>query len=946
MARLSHPNVIAVHDVGLHAGQVFVAMEFVEGETLSKWMRAEPRDWHQVVSVFMEAGRGLVAAHEAGLIHRDFKPDNVMIDHEGRARVLDFGLARRGPDGGEDSADADDGGDGSSPDFLDSDGEGSNTAVETHDSSPASDDLALRAQLTRTGALVGTPAYMAPEQHLGRGADSRSDQFSFCVAFYEALYGARPFAGGTIGLVARAALEGRVREPPRSRRAPKWLHSLILKGLAAKPERRWPSMGALLIALSRERERRRRKGAALGAAIVLTAVASYFAAGGDAPSDDTVCGEMGEGLVGVWDDARRGEVRRALADTGVGFAQSTSSRVEAGLDAYTARWVAQRRENCEATRLRGEQSEALMDLRMVCLDRRLAEVDSLVQVLAASDSESMAHAAGSVAELPRLEVCADGASLLEREPLPSDPDRAKRAIHLEKSLARIRALNSTGKTKAANELLAAEMPQIEGLSHPPVLAEGLVLQAGLRSALGRYADAVEPAERAYFLSLRDGNHQLAARAARQLLGSLGHGEGKHERAMAWSRHAMALARLTGDESAEAVTLGLTSERLRDQGEFERALELQLRGLELFGEAAETPHPMYTAALNNLGVLNKELGNYDESRRLYLKALETRRVHLGEDHPALASVLINLAQLEYQRGDEEAAARHSNEAVELLEAAFGPEHPKLAYALTNLGIMARRQGKLELARTHHERALGIREATFGPDHPLVATCLNNLGNLHQQEGRREAARIAHERALEIRRSALGEDHPKVASSLSNLANVLEDEGELGRARGHLDEALRIQRSKLGDEHPKVAASLYNLGVVARKLGDLATAEAAHREAVTIREASFGSDHPLVARALMGLGDDLIAMRRAHEAIAPLERALAIQGQGKGDPTRLADTRSSLARALWETPPDRGGDRVRALELAEQAHTAYTAVGPRGADKAARIADWIHGRRRRG
>jgi predicted Ser/Thr protein kinase len=242
MARLSHPEVITVYDVGAFGNELFVAMEYVEGETLRRWCAAQPRSWPAILAVYERAGRGLVAAHEAGLVHRDFKPDNVLVGRDGRVRVTDFGLAR--------SVDRQD------------------AAPVAQADVPTSDAIALTTTLTRTGTLIGTPAYMAPEQLRGGAADARSDVFSFCVALYEALYGERPFAGSTV-LVLQAAIEqGAIRTTPASTGVPAGIRAILLRGLRAARDERWTSMRALLDALryasAAPRRRRLTAGVAAG----------------------------------------------------------------------------------------------------------------------------------------------------------------------------------------------------------------------------------------------------------------------------------------------------------------------------------------------------------------------------------------------------------------------------------------------------------------------------------------------------------------------------------------------------------------------------------------------------------------------------------------------------------------------------------------------------------
>jgi eukaryotic-like serine/threonine-protein kinase len=217
MAKLSHPNVVAVHEVGVDGDQVFVAMEYVQGTTLTRWLQAEPRTWRQILVTFLQAARGLSAVHGAGLVHRDFKPDNVLIDARGVVRVSDFGLVgapRRAspPSGG---------------------------------AAPALDGL------TRTGAVMGTPIYMAPEQHAAGPTDPRTDQFSFCVALYEALYGRRPFAGNSYAELATSVLEGRLEPPPPSD-VPPWLAAVVSRGMSVDPAARFMHLDALIFTVNRE----------------------------------------------------------------------------------------------------------------------------------------------------------------------------------------------------------------------------------------------------------------------------------------------------------------------------------------------------------------------------------------------------------------------------------------------------------------------------------------------------------------------------------------------------------------------------------------------------------------------------------------------------------------------------------------------------------------------
>ena len=226
MARLSHPNVVAIYDVGTFEDHVFIAMEYVAGRTLRHWLKEADRDWRQIVENFVEAGRGLGAAHAASVLHRDFKPENVLVGNDGRCRVLDFGLARAN----ERDADA--------------------TEIDVS-SLTVSKAKKLALELSRSGAMVGTPAYMSPEQLLGQSLDARADQFSFCVSLYEALYGERPFAGENLGVLMGEVIAGKVKRPRGSKKVPPALRKVLLRGLRPKPGQRYPSMDALLSELQR-----------------------------------------------------------------------------------------------------------------------------------------------------------------------------------------------------------------------------------------------------------------------------------------------------------------------------------------------------------------------------------------------------------------------------------------------------------------------------------------------------------------------------------------------------------------------------------------------------------------------------------------------------------------------------------------------------------------------
>lgn len=305
LAQLSHENIVEIYDVDTAGEMTFIAMELVEGDTLEAWL-AKPRTWQQVVDVFLEAGRGLAAAHDAGFVHRDFKPANVLVGVDGRVRVMDFGLATSVREA---------------------------VAVTVDERSLGLDQSHTFdcASLTQTGMTVGTPIYMSPEQHVGRPADGRSDQFSFCVALYEGLYGVRPYRARGSHKLAKAKQLGRIRTPPPERRVPSRIDDIIRRGLSPKAKDRFESMHELLGELRRAMRPRRASARMIGWTGAAAAIIAAWI--GASPSmarlaDETDVREETVALIpgGAW---RQGIVRGRIALRGERLGEAERQFAEA-----------------------------------------------------------------------------------------------------------------------------------------------------------------------------------------------------------------------------------------------------------------------------------------------------------------------------------------------------------------------------------------------------------------------------------------------------------------------------------------------------------------------------------------------------------------------------------------------------------------------------------------
>ncbi len=438
MARLTHPNVVAVHDVGAFDGQVFIVMEAVDGITLAHWLRDERRGTREVLRVFLQAAEGLAAAHAVGLVHRDFKPDNVLIAGDGRVLVTDFGLAR--------STDAPMPAPGESP-------------VDPR-------------QLTQTGALVGTPAYMAPEQMAGAEVTPCSDVFSFCVALYEALYRERPFAGDTVDEVRAAIVREAVREAPRGTREPVWIREIMLRGLRADPAVRPQSMRQLITELARDPAVRRRRALLLAAALLIVATAIGVPVA-RAVARVRACRQGGARFDRVLSPARLDALRAATpaerGDTLPAEAEGRRRSLVNKLRDYRRDWIRTFQDACEATNARGEQSPELLDLRMSCLDERLAGVDEAAVLLARGDPAVEEKLLAQSVPEP-LAACSNRAALLAPTPLPRDRAIRAQVESLRARRARLELLGDAGAYHDARRQGAALLAEARALAYAPLVA--------------------------------------------------------------------------------------------------------------------------------------------------------------------------------------------------------------------------------------------------------------------------------------------------------------------------------------------------------------------------------------------------------------------------------------------------------------------------------------------
>jgi serine/threonine-protein kinase len=779
MARLNHPHVVAVYDSGtLEDGALFIAMEYVEGATLRRWREQQPRSWREVLEVYLAAGRGLAAAHAAGLIHRDFKPDNVLLGSDGRVRVTDFGLAR------------------------------ANSGPSLPDQPPASLSAETWSQeLTLPGTLMGTPRYMAPEQVQGSAASVRTDLYSFCISLYEALYRQLPFPEASMAEYFRARREGRVTPPPAQSEVPAWVARTVLQGLRVDPLERLASMEVLLAALQDDpevkRQARRRVMAVASVGLVLAGLAvwGWVRQRGHEP----VCSRLERRLDGIWDAAVKEQVRGALLGTGLPYAQDTSERVSSALDGYAQRWVKQSTELCEAGQ--AAQLPRLAALRESCLERRRSRLRATTELLARkADPELLKKAAQSVRSLPPLGDCTDDKTLTAAVPPPEDPAVRAQVEALLEQVDRVEALYEAGKYKEGLASGEALLPQAEPVGYLPLHAKLLLLLARLKEGLGDYKGSEELARQAFTVSAQGQDLLVMSRSLSMVAQVVGQRQQRLKETAPLEPVVQAVAESTGDELTQAIAFNNLGSLRISQGQYPEAWEDFSRSVALREKVLGSEHPQVAASLNNLAIAAWWMGKYEEASRQAERALAIQEKVLGPEHPDVLSLLMNAAIMLVDLGNYDEALQRYERALRSQEKVLGPEHPDVARLLGNMAIALNALGRHEEARQRVERAIALTEKSYGPEHPEAANLRTTLGTTLAALGRYPEALEQHTRALAIREKALGAEHALVSESLRNQAGALTELGRYREARERVLRSLAIHEKALGYDHPDLAYGL--------------------------------------------------------------------------------------------------------------------------------------------
>lgn len=720
LARLSHPNVVTVFDVGTWQEQLFVALELVAGGSFRAWAAEQRPDRARIVQLFIAAGRGLAAAHAAGVVHRDFKPDNLLVASDGRPQVTDFGLAAAAP------------------------GPRSSPAAP-----PGPDDPEALGTITETDALLGTPAYMAPDQLDGEPASPASDQFAFCVSLAEALCGHRPFEAATIAALRQKMLDG---SPDLSAKIPlpAALEAVLRRGLSPHADRRYPSLDALVEALERtQRPGRARLFWTVAGLGILVAIAGAVALPRLlGPRRHPACELVADRQKARWSEAPRSAVQKAFLATGQPFAANAFALIAPQLDARAAAFRTQRSEACEALMRATPATSPLWTARVACLDERWAELEATLDLLAAGGDKTVARAAAIVDRLAPASTCQKGESLVRYG--------VDGAVVRARLVARARAAESGALYEAGRFAEAAALagrPPTEGGAPDDPLVRGVLLFEHARATAE--GGALDDAEREFTEAGRAGlagrDPQLAAAAWLELGYLIGTLRGRPEPGAVWL------------EAAEGMLASMPGERAG---------------------------PLTERLASVHGVIEARRGRHAAAEQYFLRVEALVRERLGERHPARARALTNCANAALHQGHIPEALAKLEAAYSLIERAYGPEHPEAFQVQNSWGAALGEAGRFGEAAAIFARVLAGYKKTLGPRHPRLGTAAQNLAEAYRRADRLDEAAAAYADAVSLWESALGPDAPDLAHSLAGLSETRFHLGRLDEAAVAVRRALAI------------------------------------------------------------------------------------------------------------------------------------------------------------
>ncbi len=664
MAKLSHPNVVTIFEVGTDRGRDFIAMECIDGKNLDEWSR-EKHASEEVLAAYLQAGSGLAAAHRANVIHRDFKPHNVLIDRDGRVRVTDFGLAHQ---------------------------------IVALKGGGALEEDCEDVSISVTGAVLGTPAYMAPEQHLGRVTDARSDQFSFCLALYEALAGKRAFVAETAkGLSELLVSYDTAPLLPETAEVGDAVRSALARGMSKAQEDRFASMEELLDELRVQPKGPRRIWIAGIAVAAVAAAGIAFFAGARSSQTDSGCVADTSLLRGVWDSDAQSEVKAAFLRTGMANAEPVYDKFAAILSAYGQGIVQMRLSLCRESRNPKGVDDNLVVLQMSCLQKRKRELGALRSAFAKVDYRGVDHAVDAAHHLSDLSECADTDTLLRGVDRPA-PQIREEVLTLQAHLEEAESQGEAWHVKDAIVQAQEVRKRALELAYKPLIAEVHQVLGVLYGKDLRIREAEESFDEAILAAEESGHTECRAKALTNITKLIAGGSSRFREARRYARRANAAIAQWGKSPELHVDVAVAlAGILMQEGKVEEALELTHEALGKYQEQSDV-QALYVAKLQyHLAVENQLMGRFSEALEFAKASYQRILSELGDGNVRTMGALEQVAICNRMLGDYDAAREldvkirafwRSDKAESLLE----EDEDYIAEARTVSGVVQEVSGK--------------------------------------------------------------------------------------------------------------------------------------------------------------------------------------------------------------------------------------------------------------